>query len=111
VHLYIFSCFFLIATCVICLVGLSTPRFDDNLFQNVGMGLLAIGCGSRVPDLWGNENLPLDWFMIHAGIGLFAIGVFFKVYLRERAAGMRAFMQSIWRPPVLASIPLSDDER
>ena len=115
-HYYMFSCFFLSMTVLVCLLGLTSPRFDDNLVQNAGMAMLAIGCGSRIPDLWGNVDLPFDWFLIHAGIGMFAIGTAFKIFMRERAARFVGYVHSIWRPapaPQMAHATTTprDDER
>lgn len=83
--LYQISCFFLIVTTLLCLVGLVSTTYRENLLQCAGMVLVMIGCASRVPALWLREYVEPDSFMVHAGVGLFAIGVFVRVLLRQRA--------------------------
>lgn len=94
-HLYLWSCFFLAVTWLTCLIGLASPKFNDNLFQCIGMAGLAFACASRVSDLWQNEpDIPWDWFMVHFGMGMFSLGTFWKVYLRERHARFLSFAAS-----------------
>jgi hypothetical protein len=73
------SAAFMFVTALLCFLGLLSSHFKDNLFQTVAMGCGMIGCGSRCVDLWGRIDIPLDWFLIHACMGLFSIGVAWKV--------------------------------
>lgn len=78
------SAFFLTVTAILSAVGLVSAVYKDNLFQCVGMFGLMIGCSSRIVDVWTRTSIPFDWFLIHAGMGMFAIGVFWKVFTYER---------------------------
>lgn len=95
-HLYQWSVFFLSSCAIICLIGLASPRYHDNLPMCIGMCLLAMGCGSRASDLaWLQPTtLSWDWFFVHAGLGLFSMGQLFDAYLRDRKVRFAAFAQS-----------------
>jgi hypothetical protein len=92
--LFMWSCFFLTAVTLICAVGLLSSVYRENLFQNLGMFLLMIGCSSRIVAIWRNGDVPFDWFLVHAGMGLFAMGVFWRVCLRERRDRFASFVHS-----------------
>lgn len=94
-HLYLFSCFFLAVVGILCAVGLMSHTYKENLFQNLGMSLLMIGCASRVKDIWINEAVAVDWFIIHAGMFLFALGVFVKVFFRAFHDRILAFQTAL----------------
>lgn len=94
-HLYLFSCFFLGVTAILCAVGLLSHTYKENLFQNIGMGFLMVGCASRVKDIWLTESVAVDWFIIHAGMFSFALGVFLKIFFRAFHDRIIALQQSM----------------
>lgn len=95
-HLYLFSCFFLASASIVCLLGLVSPRYKENLIECVGMAFLALSCASRTADIWARGQVPFDWFLVHTGIGLVAIGIAVRVFtpaIHSRLVGY----QRIWR--------------
>lgn len=77
-----YSAAFMLITAVLCVAGLLSRSFKDNLFQTLAMVCGMIGCTSRFVDLFGRTDVPLDWFLVHACMGLFAMGVAWKVISR-----------------------------
>jgi len=98
-HLYQWSCFFLLCATILCGVGLISKHYKDNLLMNAGMCLGLYGFGSRFFDIWANSYVPFDWFLVHAAIGLFSIGQFWDTYLKVRQQKITDFVEShmMWR--------------
>lgn len=108
-YLYVWSCFFLSITCLICAIGLVSRTYRDNLFQTVGMFMLMVAAPSRIIDIWTREFVPPDWFFVHAGIGIFAVGVYFKVFMRLRHERFMEFQRKLGRSALERFVPTDTD--
>lgn len=63
---------------VLCAVGTFHAVYDDNLWQRIGMGCIAVGYGSAL--IGGDDYQALA----HVGEACFAIGVAWKVWKHRR---------------------------
>lgn len=93
-HLYQWSCFFLLSSAILCGVGLISRHFKDNLLQNAGMVIGLYGFGSRFFDIIERGQVPFDWFLVHTAIGLFAYGMLWDTYLAVRKQKIADFVES-----------------
>lgn len=67
-------------TMVLCVVGTFSCRYDDNIFQRIGMAMLFIGCYPRLREAWETHYVTEGVWMAHIGLASFAVGTAFKVW-------------------------------
>lgn len=106
-----FSTFFMFMAGLLCLVGLFSRHYKENLLQTVAMCCGVLGCWSRVPDIWVRTDIPFDWFLVHACLGLFAIGTAVQVLYerhKEKFARLQAALDARvhgWHPQPVGLAP------
>ncbi len=76
-----FACLVFVA--VMCVIGVLSPIYEDNLAQRLGMALTCLGVLARANEVWYSEAVAPVSLMAHAGLALFAAGVTFKVVIRR----------------------------
>jgi hypothetical protein len=69
----------LLVTAILCLVGMLSKAFKDNLFQTLAMAIGLVGCSSRFAVMVTRTDVPFDWLLVHCALGLFAMGTAWKV--------------------------------
>jgi hypothetical protein len=75
-----FMLFVVLLNAFFCLLGVISNKFNDNIMQRIGMGLLCIASLARADTLWNKMpemSLLRSW--IHIGIFFFAFGTWYKV--------------------------------
>lgn len=78
--LWLLSCFCLVLTAAICIVGVFSSHFDDTLLQRLGMAILCFFCAGRAGTIWMARDVNPDWFGVHLGMAVFAVGTALKIY-------------------------------
>jgi hypothetical protein len=71
----------LLITAILCLVGMLSKAFKDNLFQTLAMAIGLVGCSSRFTVMVTRTDVPFDWLLVHCALGLFAMGTAWKVIM------------------------------
>ena len=79
-NLWIFSVIFLVITAIVCRWGTLSSAFNDSLGQRIFMGIICIGALGRAENIWETHIVLWEWFVIHFGMGGFAIATAFKVW-------------------------------
>ena len=80
--LWLLSCMCLGVTGALCIAGVLSHHFNDNLLQRAGMALLGIFCFGRATSIWHAQFASADWFGVHLGMAVYALGTAWKVYAR-----------------------------
>lgn len=71
----------LVAIALACLLAIFTHKFDDNLFQRVGLSLACLGSGLRLFELF--DYVPNDTqarYLFTYGVALFCTGTTWKFW-------------------------------
>lgn len=82
------------------LVGLFSPRFQDNMLQCAGMALLAVWSADQAAQIFAMRYVGPMQGIIAAGLLLYGLGVAAKVYhyrkekLDARASSIRRHVRS-----------------
>lgn len=76
-----FVCLWFVA--LMCVVGVLSPVYEDNIAQRIGMALTCFGVLARANEIWYFEAVAPVSLMAHIGLALFAAGVAFKVLIRR----------------------------
>lgn len=87
--MWIISVTSLVIVILLCLVGAFSAKFNDNLLQRLGLGLVAIAMWPRLESLVefsGYAKHMPDWTLLgqHLGLACYALGTAWKVW-RYRA--------------------------
>lgn len=77
------SFFCLCLTVLACVVAVLSPKYDDNLFQKVGMAFLSLGCAEKAEMVWQTHEVHGLLVLAHLGLVLIAIGSAVKWYARQ----------------------------
>ena len=76
--MYILSCLCLSFVFVGCVLGAFSDKYDATISQRFGMGVLGLGCCARIGAIWAAQSVANDWFMVHGGMALIAIGTMWR---------------------------------
>ena len=69
----------LVYVAVVCTVGIFSKAYRDNILQQWGLVLVALGCIALVPHVLDNARLPPSCAMLLAGLVAFSTGTLLKV--------------------------------
>jgi hypothetical protein len=74
--------FVLVTTGFICLLGIASSKFSDNLFQRIGLALLCMSCLARALAVYNYGVGQEIYVWLHTGMWFFAVGTWWKFSLR-----------------------------
>lgn len=88
--MWMFSFVLLMAVLILAGLGMFAPRYDDNLFQRLGLFALILGCASEMALLMESQYVHPRDLIMHVGVFLFAVGTAAKVVYFSFRGNMRA---------------------
>ena len=66
---------------VSCVIGVLGKKFDDNLFQTIGLGICWLGASVRLYEVFGSfTNETNARYMFTYGIAIFCLGTIYKYW-------------------------------
>ena len=71
----------LVTIAVTCMLGVLSYKFNDNLFQTVGLGIACLGASVRLLEVFGSfTNETNARYLFTYGIAVFCIGAVWKIW-------------------------------
>ena len=70
----------LVVVMALCVVGTFSCKYDDNLFQRIGMFFIFVGFFPRLREVLATEDVTPGVWLAHLGLAMFAIGQAHKAW-------------------------------